>query len=256
MILNPCERFYEFEAKLEEIVSRLQMLTIWRPDAPSKTELESLRSLVLHASGPTAEAEPEGDVLSKIRPILASLYISRGHLVSGSHYHAICEEIKDRNISRYLSACLSRLPLHGVDSVDRISFPAEAVHQNQDLRWAALLTGHPELPSGSAAQAREQLLQWWTNRVEALSSKLPDFPEAFRTTRFWNKIKYIQGPLLALKPVFHSLRSGAFSFLEAMDHVGLNFAWDQDRLLKWMQGLESLGGLAQWLPPSYMPGNT
>ena len=79
MILNPAERFYEFEAQLKEIVSRLQMLTVWRPDAPTKTESESMRSIVTSASESAADTGfAEEDTFEKIRPILTDLYIDPG----------------------------------------------------------------------------------------------------------------------------------------------------------------------------------
>jgi hypothetical protein len=250
MILSPCERFYEFETRLKEIGAQLPMLMIWRPDTPSKTELESLRSLVLEAPGQIAEAEPSvNDAIGKIRPMLASLYVRRGRLIGASDHCAIGDAIKNRSISQYLSACLSRLPLKRAEGpICGASLAAETASRSQALQWAALLAGRPELGRGGVAQAQERLMGWWTDSAEALPGKLPDFPEAFRTIRFWKAIKHIEGPLLALKPVFQSLRSGAFSFPEAVDHLGRNFGWDKERLLQWRQGLEELGGLMQWLP--------
>jgi hypothetical protein len=92
------------------------------------------------------------------------------------------------------------------------------------------------------------LIFWWTHSIEELSKKLPDFPEPFRTTRFRKEIRYIESPLAALKPAFDSLRAGESSFFEAMDHLGRSFAWDEERLLRWKEGLESLAALAVWLP--------
>jgi hypothetical protein len=250
MVLNPCERFYEFETRLKEIASRLQMLMIWRPDTPSKTELESLRSMVLEAPGLTTEVAPPGsEALQKIRPILVDLYIGRGHLIEVSGSHAICDDIQSRSISQYLSDRLSRLPMHKTHAIAQGAVrSADNAKRSQALHWAALLADRPELRDGGVAAAQKKLMEWWINSVEGLPKKLQDLPQAFRTTRFWSEIKYIEGPLQALRPVFHSLNSGAFSFFEAIDHIGRNFAWEEDRLSKWKQGLKGLSGLAQWLP--------
>ena len=91
-------------------------------------------------------------------------------------------------------------------------------------------------------------MEWLAQSADTVSKSIASLPEAFQTTRFWGEVKHIENPLLALKPIFHSLHTKTFSLFEAMDHVGLNFAWDKDRLLKWKRGLTNLRGLALWLP--------
>jgi hypothetical protein len=249
MILNPAERFYEFETRLKEIASRLQMLIIWRPDAPSKTEYESMRRMATPASEAAAADFAEETIFQQIRSLLADLYTTRGRLISASSEFCICDELKKQKLGHYISACLIRLLQQRADAeVQGAILQAETVRNSQAMHWAALLAGREELEESKVLQAQEQVMTWWSASVEDLARKLPDFPEAFRTTRFRRDIKYIEGPLQALKPIFQSLQSGAFSLFEAMDHVGRNFAWDENRLLQWKQGLESLKGLTLWLP--------
>jgi hypothetical protein len=250
MILNPAERFYEFETRLQEIASRLQMLIIWRPDAPSKAEFESMHRMAT----PAAEAADGEDfieeaVFQQVRPLLADLYINRGRLISASSEHYISDEIKKLKLGQYISTCLIRLLQHraGAD-VQGAVLQAETVRNSQAMHWAAVIAGHEKLDESKVLQAQEQVMAWWSASVEDLAKKSPDFPEAFRTTRFRSDIKYIENPLQALKPIFQSLQSGAFSLFEAMDHVGRNFAWDENRLLQWKKGLESLKKFTLWLP--------
>lgn len=129
------------------------------------------------------------------------------------------------------------------------AFPAaETSGQNRALEWAATITSQPEVKDKNAEYAHSALIMWWTHSVEGPSKKLPDFPEPFRTTRFRKEIRFIESPLAALRPAFDSLRAGESSFFEAMDHVGRNFAWDEERLLRWKEGMESLAALTLWLP--------
>jgi hypothetical protein len=249
MILNPCERFYEFEARLKQIGCRLPMLLIWRPDIPSKTELENLRSLMRGTVERTdGEELLANSAMEKIRAILAGLYIRRGWIIGSSGQHAICDSIKSQSISQHLSVCLNRLPLQKTESIVQDAFlPAKAAQDRQVMHWAALITGDMRLRTGNVADAEERLNEWWIKSVVGLSAKLPDFPEVFRTTRFWNEIKHVEGPLSALRNVFQSLRSRTLSVSEAMDIVGRNFGWDPERLQKWKQRLEGLEGLLLWL---------
>lgn len=248
MILNPAERFYEFETRLKEIVSRLQMLMIWRPDTPSRTELDDMRNIISREPAPDAAVAATG-TFEKIRPLLSGLFVQRGRLISASNQCSISDEIKSRKLSQYLSACLIRLLRQRAGTVvQEAVFRAETVRNTQAMHWAALLTGQQELGVAKVLRVREEVMAWWSDSAEELSSKLSAFPEAFRTTRFRSDIKYIENPLQTLKPIFQSLQAGSFSLFESMDHVGRNFAWDESRLLKWKQGFENLKGLTLWLP--------
>ncbi len=249
MILNPCERFNEFEARLREIASNLQTLLIWHPDTPSRTELETLRRLVFPDSG-QGEGEPPGSRNREtIHQILANLYVARGQLTGISGKCSVSAELGGRSLCQFLSAQLDAIS-------SREAMPASgnerhsqsADDENQALQWAELLVNRSDIHNSGAQYARDQLIEWWMNAVEGLSRRLPDFPEAFRTTRFWNEIKFVEAHAQALKPVFYNLRGGASSFQESMDLIGRHFAWDRGRMLKWRQALENLGGVALWLP--------
>jgi hypothetical protein len=249
MILSPLEFFYEFDSRLKEIVSKLPMLIIWHPDAPTKTELESLRSLAHEIAAHEAESDPLAvEALKKARPILGNLYINRGRLLGPSFQRMISGEIASLSIGQYLSACLSRLPQEKGAVSQGKPFSSDPGNQFRSLEWAAIITDRPELRTKSLDHVQAALINWWAQSVEGLSKKLPDFPEPFRTTRFRREIRFIEGPLMALKSALDSLRAGESGFFEAMEHLGRNFAWDQERLLRWKKGLESLSALALWLP--------
>jgi hypothetical protein len=250
MILNPLDFFYEFDSRLKDIVSRLPMLIIWHPDSPTKTELENLHGLIHEISSPSAEGNSQAaEAMKKARPILGNLYINRGRLIEPSFQRSISGEIASLSISQYLSACLNRLPLERTKPATPKRLPSpENANRSRALEWAALITDRPELKNNNAEYAKSALIDWWIHSVEGLSKKLPEFPEPFRTTRFRREIRFIEGPLTALKSVFDSLRAGESAFFEAMDHVGRNFGREQERLLQWKKGLENLAGLSQWLP--------
>jgi hypothetical protein len=250
MILNPLDYFYEFDSRLEDIVSNLPMLIIWHPDSPTKTELENLHSLTHEISSPSAEGNSRAaEAMKKARPILGNLYINRGRLIGPSFQQSISGEIASLSISQYLSACLGRMPLQPTKpAASDKPLSLENANQGRALEWAALITGRPQLKNKNAEYAKSALIDWWIHSVEGLSNKLPEFPEPFRTTRFRREIRFIEGPLTALKSVFDSLRAGESAFFEAMDHVGRNFGREQERLLHWKMGLDNLAGLYQWLP--------
>jgi hypothetical protein len=132
------------------------------------------------------------------------------------------------------------------------SSTTETADQSRALQWAALVTGHPEIRDQSPEYVQLQMIDWWRHSAEGLSRKRPDFPESFRTTRFSREIRFIESPLAALKPAFDSLCAGESSFWEAMDHLGRNFGWNKDTLLRWKRGLESLAELMEWLQ-SFVP---
>jgi len=249
MILSPCERFYEFEARLREIAHNLHALLIWRPDTPSRTELENLRRLVF-AQAAANEGVPAGGKSGEtIHQILTDLYVARGQLIGISGQRVISGEMGNQDIRHYLAASLTALSnrdASAISGAQRVS--AETDDESQALEWAALLTGSPDLQERGAEYARDQLIEWWMNSVEGLSRRLQDFPEPFKTTHFWNEIKFVEGHTLALKPVLYNLRGGASSFRESMDLLGRHFAWDKGRVLKWKKSLDNLGGLTLWLP--------
>jgi hypothetical protein len=119
--------------------------------------------------------------------------------------------------------------------------------QSRSLQWAELVTGHPELSYQNPEYVRIRMMDWWSNSAEGLSRKRLDFPESFRTTRFSREIRFIENPLAAMKPAFDSLCAGESSFWETMDHLGRNFGWNKDTLLRWKRGMESLAELMEWL---------
>jgi hypothetical protein len=122
------------------------------------------------------------------------------------------------------------------------------IDSKEAVTWAALMAGRPELKGNDIDFVREQLNAWWKNAAEAFSAGFSDLPEAFRTTRIWSEIKFVEAHFLALEPILNSLRAETFSFTEALDHVARHFGGDKGRLLKWIQNLENLRGLILWLP--------
>ena len=125
---------------------------------------------------------------------------------------------------------------------DRIDSESRARH------WAALLTGNAGTRNGSIEFAQAQLIDWLMQLETGVPKDLTGLPDAFQTTRFWGEIKTIESPIRFLKTVSDSLRSGTLSFFEAVDHIGRHFGWDEERILKWKQGLENRAGLTRWLP--------
>jgi hypothetical protein len=249
MILSPCERFYEFEVRLREIAHNLRALLIWRPDSPSRMELETLRRLVFAEAAANNDVIAEGKQREFIHGILTDLYVTRGQLIGVSGERLISGEMGNQDIRQYISACLTSLSNNGRSAASAVdSLAGEADGENEALGWAGLLAGQPDLRERGAEYARDQLIEWWINSVEGLSRRLQDFPEAFQTTRFWKEIKFVEGHTLALKPVLYNLRGGAASFRESMDHIARHFAQDRGRVLKWKKSLDDLGGLTLWLP--------
>jgi hypothetical protein len=249
IVLNPFEHFYELEPRFKEIATHLKRMMLWRPDKPTRSEIEKLRTFALALS-----ANKPGDELSMgtlpkdIHQIFSSLYVDRGQLISASRQKAICDDIADRSLGRYLSDCLSQAVPGKTFSLQRADLEGQADSDYQAFDWAALLTGRPEMMHSGVEDAVKELIEWWMNSAEGLARKIPDFPEAFMTTRFWRELKFVEGHLLALKPVLQGLRSGEFSLFGAMDTIGRNFAWDKVRVSKWKQSLENLAGLWLWIP--------
>jgi hypothetical protein len=249
MILSPCERFYEFEPRFSEIVARLHKLILWRPDAPSRAEFESLRKLMFDpASGDVGRESTIYTTNPGVHQILNQLYVSRGQLMTGSERLTIGREIKNSRVGFFISARLAAIAPKGrlsADSKERVS--AGVATESQALHWAELITGRPEIQDGSVEHARAQLIEWMDS-IEEVFKRLPEFPESFMTTRFARDLNSIKGIAQILKPVLYSLRTSAFTLREAMDHIARNFASDEKRLLKWRQSLNNLGGLARWMP--------
>jgi hypothetical protein len=126
------------------------------------------------------------------------------------------------------------------------SSTAETPDQSRALLWASLIAEHPELRDQSPEHIQAVLMDWWGHSVEELSRKLTDIPVSFRTTRFKRETRFIERPLMALKPAIDSLRAGECSFWETMEHLGRSFGWSRDKLVHWKTGLESLAGLIAW----------
>jgi hypothetical protein len=249
MILSPCERFYEFETRFNEIAAALHNFVLWLPDAPSRIELESLRRLMFEQPAGNIGKEPSVYKMDRdAHRIVEQLYVPRGHMLSGSERWAIGTDIRDRNVSQYLSARLAAIAPKGRASVvSSERAPVEIFTDSQALHWAELLTGRPEIRDGSTEQVRAQLAEWMDS-VEDFFKKLPELPETFMTTRFSRDLNAIRATVQNLKPVLFSLRTCAFTLREAMAHIARNFGSDEERLLKWRRSLDNLGGFVRWVP--------
>jgi hypothetical protein len=128
------------------------------------------------------------------------------------------------------------------------SKPEKAASESQARHWASLLTGNADLKDCGIEAAQTRLMEWLQYSADGILKDLSSFPELFQTTRFWSEIKAIESPLRSLKTLSGELQSGAFSFFDAIYHVGRNFGWEEEGLLKWKQGLEDVAGLARWMP--------
>jgi hypothetical protein len=249
MILSPCERFYEFETRFNEIAAALRNFVLWRPDAPSRTEFENLHRLMFEPPAGDIGKEPSVYRMNRdAHQILEQLYITRGQMLAGSERWAIGTDIRDRSIGQYLSARLAAIAPKGrtpAVSIERA--PVEIFTDAQALNWAELLTGRPEIRDGSTEHVRAQLIEWMDS-VEDFFKKLPEFPIAFMTTRFSRDLNAIRASVQNLKPVLYSLRTSTFTLREAMAHIALNFGSDEERLLKWRRSLDDLGGFVRWMP--------
>lgn len=124
----------------------------------------------------------------------------------------------------------------------------EASGENRVRHWTALLTGNASLREGTVEFAQEQCIEWLARSVEESPKNMASFPDAFQTIRFWSAIKTIESPWRLLKTISDNLHSGALSFAEAIECIGRNFGWDEERLFKWEQDVENLAGLRRWLP--------
>jgi hypothetical protein len=250
MILSPCERFYEFETRFNAIAASLHNFVLWRPDAPSRMEFESLRRLMFEPQTGDSAREPSVYRMNRdTHQILEQLYINRGQMLAGSSQRwTVGRDIKDNSIGQYLSARLAAIAAKGRGSAASSErAPVEIFTDAQAFHWAELLTGRPEIRDGSSEQVRAQLIEWMDS-IEDFSKKLPEFPEAFMTTRFSRDLSTIKASVQNLKPVLYSLRTSAFTLREAMAHIARNFGSDEERLLKWRRSLENLGGFIRWLP--------
>jgi hypothetical protein len=250
VILSPCERFYEFEARFSEIAAQLPKLVLWRPDAPSRTEFEELRKLMSTSSTGESGTEPP---IYKANPgvhqALAELYIHRGQLIAGVERLAIAQDIKSHSIGNYI---LNRLTAIAPKSKDKAVVSAECVPsgvatESQALHWAELLTGMPDIRKGSIENARTQLIEWMDS-IDLFFKKLPEFPEAFMTIRFWRDLNSTRSCAQNLKPIIYSMRTSSLTLRETMDHIARNFSSNEGRLLRWRRSLDNLGGLARWMP--------
>jgi hypothetical protein len=114
--------------------------------------------------------------------------------------------------------------------------------------WAELITGINCEEEASRDDENKQITVWLERSSGAASVDISTFPNVFQTTRFCGEVKAIESPLAFLRAVAEKVLSGEFSFLEAIDHIGRIFGWDENRLLKWRQGMENLAALQRWLP--------
>ncbi len=249
MVLSPCERFYEFETRFNEIAAALHNFILWRPDSLSRTESDSLRRLMLEPPSGDIGKEPSVYKMNRdVHQVLEKLYITRGQMMAGSERWAIGSDIKNRGIGQYLSAHLAAIAPKGRSSaVSSNRAPVGAFTDDQALHWAELLTGRPEIRDGSTEQARAQLIEWMDS-IEDFFNKLPEFPEAFMTTLFSRDLNTSRASVQNIKPVLYSLRTSAFTLREAMAHIAHNFGSDEERLLKWRKSLDNLGGFVRWMP--------
>jgi hypothetical protein len=247
MILSPCERFYELGSRFAEMASRLPRLVQWHPAAPSRQELEILRNLVLGFTEQSAGNDPSSSGgIQAVHQFLTDLYVNRGRLITESENRFIGREIGARSTAAYIFAQLAGpAKVGGVSAL--LGARLDCGKENKALHWAALLSGQPALANGSPAYARAQLIDWMDS-VEDFFGKMPEFPEAFVTTGIAREVKSVKAYVPILKPIFQSLRSEAFSLPDAIEQIGRNFAWDEERLRKWRRSLDRLGGLIRWLP--------
>jgi hypothetical protein len=114
--------------------------------------------------------------------------------------------------------------------------------------WAELITGIKSREEENPDAADKQIMAWLERSASATSVNISSFPNIFQTTRFCSAVRVIESPLAFLRAVAEKVLSGSFSFLEAVNHIGRNFGWDEGRLLKWQQGMENLVALQRWLP--------
>jgi hypothetical protein len=120
--------------------------------------------------------------------------------------------------------------------------------EDRSRRWAILLMNDSSMEGASTELIKDRFLDWLTHSTEGALGQMPTLPEVFQTTRFWNEIKAIDSPVRFLKTILDNLRSESLTFYEAVDCTGRSFGWEEERLSRWKQGLESLAGFKRWLP--------
>ncbi|NLT67599.1 MAG: hypothetical protein GXX84_13445 [Acidobacteria bacterium] len=247
MILSPCERVYEFQKKLKELVSLLPVLLVWRPATPSKTELDTLRSLVLSLSHHGIERDAAAEeCIARIRLILFDLYIKRGSLVDCTGKYSIDPTVKGKGIGKQLSARLSELSQKRPRGSQPVK--SERAEENRLCRWATLLTNIHCADESSIERTGEDTLKWLIQSAREVAERIADLPEDFRTTRFWGHMKSIIAPLSLFDSASPAMTAGKLSFATAVDHLGRTFSWQPERLTNWKSGLANLLDLLQWLP--------
>jgi hypothetical protein len=251
VILSPCERFYEFEARFSEIAVQLPKLVVWRPDAPSRAEFEKLRKLMSESStGESGKEPPIYKAIPDFHQSLDELYVNRGQIIAGAERRTIAKDIKNQSIGNYILAQLTAIAPKEKESATTVSTERATTGvatERQALHWAELLTGMQDIRKGSIENARAQLIEWMDS-IDIFFKKLPEFPEAFMTIRFWRDFTSTKGCAQNLKPIIYSLRTSSLTLRETMDHIARNFGFDEKRLLRWRQSLDNLGGLARWMP--------
>jgi hypothetical protein len=118
----------------------------------------------------------------------------------------------------------------------------------QAWHWAELITGINNSEEDNQDAANRRITAWLEESAHVVSVDISALPNVFQTTRFCSEVRSIESPLAFLRAVAEKVLSGAISFLEAINHIGRNFGWDEGRLLKWQQGMENLAAFQRWLP--------
>jgi hypothetical protein len=114
--------------------------------------------------------------------------------------------------------------------------------------WSEMIMGTHDPQAGNPKSAQGQIMGWLEDSADAIPGDISSFPDVFQTTRFWEEVKAIESPLLILRAVSEKFCSGSFLLVEAVDHIGRTFGWDEQRLAKWKQDMENLLGMKAWLP--------
>jgi hypothetical protein len=142
-------------------------------------------------------------------------------------------------------------------AVSETSYPAshtpespqnKAASELRAWHWAELLTGIGSPREENQDAANKSITAWLEKSACVASVDIATFPNVFQTTRVCSEVKTIESPLAFLRAVAEKVLSGEFSFLEAINHIGRNFGWDEGRLLKWQRGMENLAAFQRWLP--------
>ncbi len=259
LILNPFERFFEFDALIRKIAASSHRILVWRPDSPHAGELDQLHLAVPRYPMPW-ETTTQGStdrlkIQGSVRKILEGLYIRRGQFITSGEQWLVGDDTEGRSPKQYLASCLASIArISKDDQPVQKAAPAEILdsthmHQNA-LHWAALLAGQDELRTVDPSTAETRLLEWWNSSFEMdvniLLDKLRPLPDELLTTRFRTEIITFELSLGLIKPILERLRSRDIPFIDAMTLVATHFRRDVGRLLHWRRMLEELAGFLRW----------